>query len=196
MEKSKVLNTSLNFLHVSELREICTKLAILDKGKKDAIILRIVHFLQTGEIIKEPKIPAISLAQRGQNYALQPDALILKGAYKNDLNTRLFFKKLIGDHFHFTAFGQDWIMERWLAGNPPAHQEFADMWQKEYTKRKTIPSIPKAEWAYINFTQKFMQQYPKASHTDIITAWEAERQKHKKIVDQILTTTITRLPLS
>lgn len=62
----------------------------------------------------------------------------------------MFLKKLIGDYFHFTAFGVDWVDERWMDGNPPTYQEFVDMWRAEYKRRQETPANPKEEWAYIN----------------------------------------------
>ena len=110
---------------------------------------------------------------------LDKETLMLKGAYKNDLKTRLFFKQLIGEYFHFTAFGIDWLNDRWMEGKPPTYQEFAEMWHKEYEKRKKTPVPPKEEWAYINFVQNSLSISPTASQESINHAWECERQKQK-----------------
>ena len=114
--------------------------------------------------------------------------MILKGSYKNDLKTRLFFKSIIGDHFHFTAFGIDWINARWFAGNPPTYQEFADMWITESEKRVLEGSVPKKEWAYINFTQKFIAQVPNASRQQLLYAWETERGHNKAFIETLFAT--------
>lgn len=161
------LKESLTFLHVEELKEIALKLALSDKGAKGTLILRILHFLETGQKLTLPKFPEISCAKRGVTYPIEKKALMLKGAYKNDLKTRNFFKSIIGDHFHFTAFGIDWLNEQWMKGQPPTYEAYAEMWQKQIG----MPRAPKQEWAYINFLQK----HPKES-------WEKERQRHKKIV--------------
>lgn len=134
--KLSSLRTSLNFLHVEELANICLQLSLPNKGKKISLIARILHFIRSGQIIIESKVPAISKARRGVIYVKSSTALMLKGNYKNDLQSRIFFKNLIGEHFHFTAFGIDWLNERWLSGNPPTYQEFANMWQEEYQKTK------------------------------------------------------------
>lgn len=117
------LSESLLYLHVEELKEITARLHISDKGAKGAIIARILHFLQFGEELLLPKFPAVSCAKKGVVPALLPKSLMLRGTYKNDLATRLFFKTLIGEHFHFTAFGIDWLNERWMEGKPPTYQE-------------------------------------------------------------------------
>lgn len=173
---------SLFYLKMEELRDICKRLLLPSSGKKIDLIERIWHFLTTGEVIKQAIIPEISRAQKGKAYPLKPDTLILFGSYKNDLKTRLFMKKLVGDHFHFTAFGVDWTMERWLAENPPTYQEFADFWQREYMRRKQLAASPKQEWAYLSFVQRFLQLKPKASRSEIVAAWEELREKRVAFV--------------
>jgi len=184
LEKSEIdsLRSSLLFLHVEELRDLSARLALNDKGNKKAMILRICHFLLTGEKLVTPKFPRESCAKRGQEYPLEPHELMLKGAYKNDLKNRLFFKRLVGSHFHFTAFGIDWLNDRWMKGNPPTYLEFANMWEQEYQRRKKTPAAPKEEWAYINFVKKF----PKSDKEAIHSAWSAEREKHKASVYQVI----------
>ncbi len=137
------LKRSLLFITCIELREICVRLKLSDKGKKGYLIEKIIHFLQTGEKINLIKLPAVSCAAPGADCQITPSHLILKGAYKNDLRTRNFFKSVIGDHFHFTAFGIDWINERWLAGNPPTYQEYADIWQAEVQRTQEFSCCTK-----------------------------------------------------
>lgn len=111
---------------------------------------------------------------------------MLRGVYKNDLKNRLFFKGLIGDHFHFTAFGIDWLNKRWMDGHPPTYREFALMWQEEYAQRKRSVVQPKKEWAYINFVQHYGAQHSNASRTRMMQAWALEREQHIKRIEQLL----------
>ena len=53
-----------------------------------------------------------------------------------------------------------WRIGGWQATPPPPFQEFAQMWQSEYIARKQGPAVPKAEWAYINFVQKYIEDNP------------------------------------
>jgi hypothetical protein len=177
---------SLLFLHVNELREIATKLSLTEKGNKMALIQRICHFLTTGEKLTVVKFPKESCAQRGKTYPIGDNELMLKGAYKNDYKTRLFFKRIIGPHFHFTAYGIDWLNKRWSEGRPPTYREFAKMWEQEHQKRKKAPVSPKKEWAYINFVQEFLSNYPSADQESIHQAWNAERLSHKAKVYQYI----------
>lgn len=180
------LKESLMFLRVDELKDIAFRLSLVDKGNKMAIIMRILHFLETGHKLITPKFPEKSYSKRGMVYLLGKNELMLKGAYKNDSKTRIFFKKLIGDHFHFTAFGIDWLNERWMEGDPPTYQEFAQMWQEEQQKRKEMPVAPKEEWAYINFVQNFLLNSPAATRENINNAWKCERQRRKALIFKML----------
>lgn len=173
---------ALVFLYVSELRSLAQQFALSKKGKKMELIIRILHFLQTGEKLIATKIPASVCAERGKVYPLTPKGRMLKGSYKNDLKTRLFFKGLIGEHFHFTAYGIDWLNHCWLEGRAPTYQEFADMWVAEYQRRQTHPAAAKEEWAYINF----VQQMPNRSREAIQAAWEQERQLQKAYVEHVI----------
>lgn len=166
------LKESLYYMHVEELKEICEKLNLSPKGQKGALIERIYLFLKDGVILKALIIPAISKAKKGVIYPLDKKTLILKGAYKNDLKTRLFMKTLVGEHFHFTAFGQDFIKARWMEGSPPTYLEFALFWQKEYSARKKRKATPKQEWAYLNFLQQHKDTHPQETLT---SKWEKKR---------------------
>ena len=130
------LKTSLNFLYVNELKELCIKLSLSKKGKKLELISRIILFIKTGDKQSIPDLPEISCAKKGQAYELSKNSLMLKNAYKNDLKTRIFFKKLIGDYFHFTAFGIDWLNERWMHGSPDPTPGHGKHRKKERGKEK------------------------------------------------------------
>jgi hypothetical protein len=179
------LQNSLYYLNISQLKNYCDKLTLSTKGKKITLIARILYFLKTSKKIDLAKYPEASMSRGQKNQELKANVLMLKGAYKNDLKARLFFKDLIGEHFHFTAFGIDWLEERWMGGNPPTYQEFADMWQKEYEFRRANGSTPKKEWAYINFVKRYLSTHPKAGYNEILKHWKIERNKHKDLIDEI-----------
>ncbi|RZI45543.1 hypothetical protein EDM53_04970 [Rickettsiales endosymbiont of Peranema trichophorum] len=164
----------------------CVNLHLSTKGTKVDLIDRIVHFIKIGEKTNLAQYPAKSLSNRHDKPALSTEALMLKGSYKNDLKTRLFFKEIIGPHFHFTAFGIDWLKSRWAEANPPTYQEFANMWITEYELRKIYSKTPKKEWAYINFVKGYLSDHKHATRSDILNAWNIERTKHKNLVAQFL----------
>lgn len=182
----EALTHALYYLKMIELKNICSSLDIPNNDTKANLISSIILFLKTGSIKPPSKIPAASCAKRGTIYPLKPNTLMLFGNYKNDLKTRMFMKELIGDYFHFTAFGIDWLKERWHNGNPPTYAEFAQFWIDEYDHRKKEPAKPKAEWAYINLVQGYIKQNPHASKLEITKTWMNEQAKNRDIVHRIL----------
>lgn len=111
---------------------------------------------------------------------------MLYGSYKNDAATRAFLKKIIGPHFHFTAFGIDWLNERWLNGNPPTYQEFADYWIAQTERRKEVPVKPKDEWRYINFLQQMQKEEPSLSKTELMKEWKKLQAENVRTAFEIL----------
>lgn len=196
--KHAQLFEALYFLKMGELKHLCEKLDLPYTAKKGEVIEGIKHFITTGKILETPPIPAVSKAsayakasadkKKGTSYPLKPETLMLIGAYKNDAQTRAFFKKLIGNHFHFTAFGIDWLNARWKAGKPPTYQEFATMWQREVDTRKDKKPQPKQEWALITFVQKYMERHPNASKTEVTNAWHKKRAEMVNLVKEYFRT--------
>ena len=180
------LQEALSHLHVVELKNQLEELKLSMKGfNKNELINRLVHYVATGKELAPLKIPAISQAKPGVSYPLASGTLMLHGAYKNDLKTRNFFKSLIGNHFHFTARGVDWLREQWLAGKPPTYEQFAKEWIEEFVRNQKEKCAPKQEWAYIRFIQDFKKSNPSASKTEILNAWEVQRQEYVALVRAI-----------
>lgn len=180
-EKEKMdLFDALHYMNMQELKNICIDYELPIVSKKGNRIEYIMYYIKTGQILKMPAIPEVSKANPRKSYLLKPETLILKGSFKNDLKTRNFFKSLIGNYFHFTAFGVDWINERWLKGKPPTYSEFAKFWQKEYLYRKKCKANPKREWAYLSFIQRYQAQHPTASKKEITKQWEKVRSSRVK----------------
>lgn len=184
--EQEILSQALCYLYVAELEVYCQLLNMKPNGKKMHMINQIIAFIKTGKVLKSLAFPKASLAQKDGLYSIDPEAKMLKGAYKNDALTRAFFKNYIGSHFHFTVFGLDWIKERWLAGNPPTYAEFAVFWQQEYARRQTEPGPLKPEWAYLNFVQKMTAQNSHLKREQLLELWEIERLKYKKIVADLI----------
>lgn len=180
MKNFDELKNSLLYFHVSELKTLCKQLDLPVGGEKIMLVDRIVSYVINKKVIQPTKFPIKVCAKKGTIYGLTDQSLILYGNYKNDLKTRIFMKKLVGEHFHFTAYGIDWIKKRWASGNTPTYKQFALFWQNEYLKRKEQPASPKPEWAYINFVQSYLAKKPKSSRQELMIAWEQERQDKVK----------------
>lgn len=187
------LTEALHYLNMSELRDTVQKLDLPIKGKKALLIAAIMYFIQTGKIKKRLEMPAASRAGKGSIHPIAVDVKMLYGAYKNDEQTRMFFKKIIGDYFHFTAFGIDWLQERWMGGNPPTYGEFAHFWKKEYVLRKNIKSPLKREWAYLSFIRAYTEKNPEATKTEVLSAWEKQRGEKVQEASKILSTVWERV---
>ena len=186
VKKLSQLDQSLLFLHVAELKQIAIDLELKPSKKKIHIISQIMLFPSTGKKSTTAPFPIVSLGKPIKNMPVKAETKMLKGQYKNDLKTRIFFKTLIGPYFHFTASGIDWLNDRWMKGTPPTYQEFANMWQEAYEQQKIDPLAPKMEWAYIRFVQAYNEQCSHATQSEIIKAWNLEREKHLAIVNTIL----------
>lgn len=180
------LHKALLYLNMQQLKTICKRYTLDTIGNKGDLIERIITFIANGKKISVPSLPDASKAQQGKTYPLAPKTLILSGSYTNNLATRNFFKKLIGDHFHFTAYGNDWLTSRWMSGNPPTYQEFADYWENERVQRTQKKPNPKKEWAYINFLQDFYTQHPKAQKSVAMAAWKTKQQEMVELVWSML----------
>ena len=169
-----------------ELKTICLHFKLPTQAEKMKLIKSIELYLTTGKIAKQEKIPAISTSQLKTVYPLAPQTMMLKGSFKNDLKTRMFLKSLIGNHFHYTAYGIDWIKDHWMQGTPPTYAQFATYWQAEYQARQIAKAPMKAEWAYLNFLDRYQKQYPTASKSQAIATWKIERELHVEKVKEIL----------
>ncbi len=173
------LKEALSHMHVGELKQACTDLQLSTKAfNKKELIDRLMHYVATGKELPPLEIPAVSKAQRGVLYPLAATTLMLFGSYKNDLATRQFFKELIGNHFRYTAYGIDWLRERWLAGNPPTYAEFAQEWHAEYERNKQQKRAPKQEWALIRFAKGYLEDCPNGSKEEFFAAWAEVRKEY------------------
>lgn len=189
-DTQETLSDALHYMKMAQLKNACKLLALPDAGKKMELIERIMKFVQTGAIQEVPKIPSISHAKKDAVQDFSPTAKMLYGLYKNDAATREFFKKLIGSQFHFTAFGIDWLNERWLAGNPPTYQEFADYWIAQTNWRKKNKPQPKDEWAFIKFMQRMNEEKPDASQGELMKAWKQLQAENTHNAEAILRTVV------
>jgi hypothetical protein len=188
------LTEALHYCKMAELKQTCELLSLPPIGKKGALIARIVRYIQCGEITNLPHIPVQSRAPHYPPQPLAPSSLMLSGSYKNDLKTREFFKKLIGPHFHFTAFGIDWLTERWYQGNPPTYQEFADFWIEENTRRKRKKEKPKDEWMFIRFMQTVEKSAPNASLAERQDLWKKVQSQKAEEAEQLVKKAVKLLP--
>lgn len=185
-EEQKILYDALHYMKMDELKNACMLLNLLSKGKKTELMHRIITFIKDGTVATTVTIPLSSRAKNYPPQRLAPESYMLYGSYKNDAITRDFFKKLIGPHFHFTAFGIDWLNDRWQRGLPPTYQEFAHYWQQETERRKMYKVAPKDEWAFINFVQRMKKEEPFALQDDIMHAWKETQKQQSALATTLI----------
>ncbi len=177
-QERDALFESFYVLTMGQLRTVCKYFGLIDTGKKVFLIESLKQYLLTGVELQPQAFPAGSCAQKGEKAELSRDALILFGRYKNDLKTRLFMKKLVGDRFHFTAAGNDWMHERWAQGKPPTYGEFAVWWQTEGQLQRPL----KKEWAFLNF----VGQRSDLSRTEVMRLWKQHQVQTYMQVQKVL----------
>jgi len=192
-EDQEILREALHYMKVAELRAACHHLSLPDAGKKGFLIQKIMQFIIDGTVLKVPSIPVASRAKSYAPQPLLPSSLMLYGAYKNDAKARAFFKSLIGPHFHFTAFGIDWLNERWLHGKPPTYQEFADFWIQETMRRTKEKQKPKDEWMFIRYMQKMEREAPRATSDELIRGWKELQVQEAQTAAKLLIQAIKQL---
>jgi hypothetical protein len=182
-----VLRTALNHMNMNELKGACQMLGIIPAGKKGDIIRGISSFVRNGKKPTAQTIPRNCRTHPKGVFPLKPQTPIPFGSFKNNDVTREFLKSLVGQHFHFTAFGQYWIRNRWMKGKPPTYAEFARAWQKEYLRRRALQTArPKKEWAYLNFVQRFVKKSPTTSLNELANEWKKLRASQAALAKQIL----------
>lgn len=186
-EDISLLADALLYMNMTQLRDICTLLSLPSTEKKAQLIEIIIYFIRFGSVLKLPEIPPKSRSTQYPYQPLSSTSLMLFGSYKNDAASREFFKKLIGPHFHFTAFGIDWLNDRWLQGNPPTYQEFVDYWIHETKERKKFKVDPKKEWAFIRFLQRMQTEQPNLIQKELMKEWKQLRSQKSQEAKALLT---------
>jgi hypothetical protein len=178
---------ALNHMNMKELKDECRSLGIRPTGRKGDIINGILGFVRGTKKPTANSIPHNCQARPERGYPLKKQTLILCGSYKNNDATRDFLKILIGPHFHFTAFGQDWIRSRWAKGKPPTYAQFARAWQQEHLRRRSCKiARPKKEWAYLNFAQRFGKNNPAVDRSELASEWKKQRAAQAALAQRIL----------
>lgn len=181
---TKIIYKHFLYLYVDELRDYCKKLSLQHTGTKIDLIERIMCYVSYGKVLKVNQLPAQSMGNSKIQQEITLDTLMLKNVYKNDMKNRIFFKQIIGNHFHFTAHAIKWLKMRWHQGNPPTYREFIQIWQKIYDNTYK----PLNEWAYIIF----IQNNKNLTKNELLTEWHKARSFHKQKVENIINNYLIR----
>ncbi|MEL6224163.1 MAG: SAP domain-containing protein [Cyanobacteria bacterium J06627_8] len=184
------LAESIYYLKLDELRLICQSLSLPERGAKGMLVKRVLNAVG---VVSED-VRAISAGREikfpGYRGPLKPEQYILPGHYTNGSRMRTKLKTLIGEHFHFTNYGMEWIRERWRTKQYPTFEEFATFWQQEYERRQSGGEF---ESLATNARVRFFRALEGKGLTrnQLEAAWQAERLRHVKLVSSILKISIS-----
>lgn len=175
----KKFQESIYYLKVDELKRVCGRLGLAQTGSKAELIQSVFKFYGLKEKTLLPK--------SFEKYAgkLSQETHILPGYYSNGQKSREIFKQLIGDHFHFTTYGMNWIKSQWVDEKYPTYKQFARFWQSEYDRRKSGESFKSAD---TNARVRFFRAKKGLglSKDELEALWQKERKRNKAIVMRII----------
>ncbi len=185
----RALCTSIYYLKVEELGQICAALTVSPRGAKGTLAKRILNAVGVAD--EDGRAISTGRETRFSRYTgeLDPETHILPGHYTNGPKMRAKLRTMIGDHFSFTNYGMEWIRERWLEESYPSFTEFASFWQGEYNRRRAGGEF---ESLVTNARVRFFRamEGQGLSRDDLERAWQNERRSHVETVSQILSVTI------
>ncbi len=150
-----------------ELKDFCRSEGLKVSGSKEDLENRIVHYLSTGEKLKETSIKQYS------NKSISEITLDSKLGenFKCSEDKRAFFEKEIGTSFKFKV-----NFQKWLKSNPEkTYRDAIDAYYEiQNSKEKT--KIDK-QFQYNQYIRDFFQDNEDKSLDDAIKCW-----KHKKSI--------------
>lgn len=150
-----------------ELIKFCRNNKLLTTGSKIELTERIYQFLKTGNRITQT-IKSASKALDSIN-GLKLDTPVIN--YKNDTITRQFFKKHIGNHFHFNSY-----LRKFTNKKPIEKITYGDLingWIAEEARKKAPnykANIDK-QFQYNQFIHDFFINEEHKTLQDAIKAW-------------------------
>jgi hypothetical protein len=155
----------------TELIAFCKSHKMPTPGSKIALSNRIAHFLQFGEIQNIEK-QKISSKFDWANAVLTPDT-VLTDSYKNGVNTRNFFRKHIGAHFHFNVPFMAWIKENY----GKTLQDAIIAWQslKQAQNQQTEKTDIAPQFEFNQYVRDFLADNPSKTKKDAIACWNIKK---------------------
>ena len=157
-----------------ELVEFCRHNGINASGGKIEISQRIALFLETGEVIKKSggSKPKKSSRFDWNNEILSMET-ILTDSYKNGENVRAFFKREIGNSFHFTVTFMDWIKQNYGKTLSDAVEEWNRI--EQLKKDPTFKTEIAPQFEYNQYMRAFLKDNPTLSAKDAMHYWKLKR---------------------
>ena len=148
-----------------ELKDFCRAEGLKVSGSKEVLEKRIIHYLSTGEKLKEPPI--------GQSFGKKSFEITLDSKlgenFKCSEDNRAFFEKEIGKSFKFKV-----NFQKWLKSNPDkTYREAIDAYYEiQNSKEKT--EIGK-QFQYNQYIRDFFENNKDKSLDDAIKCWKYKK---------------------
>ncbi|MCD4756590.1 SAP domain-containing protein [bacterium] len=155
-----------------ELVDFCREIGISGSGGKIEIAGRIEKYLKTGKI--ENKKSKNGGKKRG-NIQKTPENIneVIPDNYTSSQLFREYFKSIIGQHFHFTAY-----MKKYMETHPGiTFKEYVNEWQAEYERRKNKNYHPKImkSCEYNQYIRDFFKDNPNKTRNEAIKYWKIKK---------------------
>lgn len=161
-----------------ELKDFLRKEGLKVSGSKEELEKRIIHYLDTGEQLKE-KTPIVNV--KNSHIEITPDLKIGEN-FRCSEDKREFFKKEIGKNFTFKV-----KFQKWLKANPDKTYRDAINAYHEIQNSKEKTKIGK-QFEYNQYIRDFFKNNEDKSLDDAIACWKYKKsiKGHNKYEDKDL----------
>lgn len=161
-----------------ELKDFCRSEGLKVGGSKEDLEKRIVHYLATGEELKEPKVRQSSKETVTE---ISPDSKLGEN-FKCSEDKRAFFEKEIGNGFKFKV-----RFQKWLKANPEKTYRDAVAAYHEIQNSDEKTEIGK-QFQYNRYIRDFFKNNDNKSLDDAIKCWKYKKslKGHNKYEDSDL----------
>ena len=160
------------YWYKEEFIEFCRQYKLKTIGRKPELKTRIEYFIKTGNPPVENKQHKSKSKKSLQQLPKNINEPIPDNYTSSEL-FRTYFKSIIGDHFHFTAY-----MMAYIKTHPGiTFKEYVDEWQREHQKRKNKsykPDIMKS-CEYNQYIRDFFANNTVYSLKDAIKCWKYKK---------------------
>ncbi len=155
-----------------ELAAFCRAQGIDASGGKHALEKRIIHYLHTGEVVKEKRVKTSKSNFDWKKAELLP-ATVITDNYKNSENVRAFMTAQTGKHFHFNT-----EFMNWMKCNTGKTLDDAVVEWKRIDKKKKIKGQTKkisSQFEYNTYIRDFLADNKELTMKEAICFWKLKR---------------------
>ena len=148
-----------------DLKDFCRSEGLKVSGSKQDLENRIIHYLSTGEELKEPRIKQVSNDSKSE---ISLDSRLGEN-FKCSEDKRALFEKEIGSGFKFKV-----KFQKWLKSNPDKTYREAIEAYHEIQNSKEKTKIDK-QFQYNQYIRDFFEDNDDKSLDDAIKCWKYKK---------------------